>query len=120
MPHITERITLMAGGFSSPICSSPLVRKGIRRRAVDDIPPIVLSVIEYKIERMYCRHCKRTFELDVPNAPPGARQSLRTMLITTYLKMGIRVSTENVSITMEEMFGITISDGEMQDILYQL
>jgi hypothetical protein len=53
MPHITERITLMAGGFSSQICSSPLVRKGIRRRAVDDIPPIVLSVIEYKIERMY-------------------------------------------------------------------
>ncbi|MGC8618063.1 MAG: hypothetical protein ACP5UZ_04875 [Thermoplasmata archaeon] len=32
MPHITERITLRAGEFSCPVCSSPLVRKGIRKR----------------------------------------------------------------------------------------
>lgn len=77
-------------------------------------------VIEYKIERMYCRHCKRAFEPDVPNALPGARLSLRTVLITAYLKIGMRMSIENVSTTMKEMFGITISEGEVQDILYQL
>ncbi|MCW6159298.1 MAG: IS66 family transposase [Thermoplasmatales archaeon] len=120
MPHITEHVTLKASEFSCPICSSPLVRKGIRRRVIEDIPPIVPSVIEYKIERMYCRHCKRAFEPDVPNALPGARLSLRTMLITAYLKIGMRMSIENVSTTMEEMFGITISEGEIQDILYQL
>jgi hypothetical protein len=42
------------------------------------------------------------------------------MLITAYLKIGMRMSIENVSITMREMFGITISEGEAQDILYQL
>ncbi len=77
-------------------------------------------MIEYKIERMYCRHCKRAFEPDVPNALPGARLSLRTVLITAYLKIGMRMSIENVSTTMKEMFGITISEGEVQDILYQL
>ena len=37
MPHITERITLKASEFSCPICSSPLVRKGIRKRVIEDI-----------------------------------------------------------------------------------
>ncbi|MGC8699133.1 MAG: hypothetical protein ACP5RE_03040 [Candidatus Acidifodinimicrobium sp.] len=69
---------------------------------------------------MYCRHCRKTFEPDVPNALLGARLSLRTMLITAYLKIGMRMSIENVSITMKEMFGIVISEGDVQNILYQL
>ncbi|MGC8562107.1 MAG: IS66 family transposase [Thermoplasmata archaeon] len=119
-PKITERVTLKAGGFSCPICSSPLVRKGIRKRVIEDIPPIEPRVIQYRIERMYCRHCRETFEPEVPNALPGARLSLRTMLIVSYLKIGMRMSLENVSTTMREMFGIAISEGEIQDILYQL
>jgi hypothetical protein len=120
MPHITERITLKASGFSCPICSSPLVRKGIRKRVIEDIPPITPNTIQYRIERMYCRKCKRTYEPDVPNALPGARLSLRTMLIVSYLKIGMRMSIENVSTTMKELFGIAISEGEVQEILYQL
>ena len=120
MPHITERITLKASGFSCPICSSPLVRKGIRKRVMEDIPPVEPRVIQYRIERMYCRNCRGTFEPEVPNALSGARLSLRTMLIVSYLKIGMRMSIENVSTTMKEMFGITISEGEVQEILYQL
>ncbi len=118
--HITERITLKASAFSCPIRSSPLIRKGIRKRVIEDTPPIEPGVIQYRIERMYCRHCRETFEPEVPNAFPGARLSLRTMLITAYLKIGMRMSIENVSITMREVFGIAISDGEVQEILYQL
>ena len=120
IPRITERITLKASAFSCPICSSPLIRKGIRKRVIEDIPPIEPRVIQYRIERMYCRHCRETFEPEVPNALPGARLSLRTMLITAYLKIGMRMSIENVSSTMEEMFHINISEGEVQEILYQL
>ncbi|MEM0312045.1 MAG: hypothetical protein QXM60_01870 [Thermoplasmatales archaeon] len=39
MPCTTERIALKASGFSCPVCSSPLVRKGIRKRVIDDILP---------------------------------------------------------------------------------
>jgi hypothetical protein len=120
MPHINERIKVKASYFSCPICSSPLVRKGIRRRVIEDIPPIEPKVIQYRIERMYCRKCKKAFEPEVPNALPGARLSLRTMLIAAYLKVGMRISIENVSTTMKEMFGIAISEGEVQEILYQL
>ena len=105
-PGITERVTLKAGEFTCPICSSPLIRKGIRRRAIEDIPPIEPNTIQYRIERMYCRKCKKTYEPDVPNALPGARLSLRTMLIVSYLKIGMRMSIENVSVTMKEVFGL--------------
>ena len=120
MPHITERTTLKASGFSCPVCSSPLVRKGIRKRVIEDVPPIAPRVIQYRIERMYCRKCRETFEPEVPNALPGARLSLRTMLIVSYLKIGMRISIESVSTTMKELFGITVSEGEVQEILYQL
>ena len=120
MPHINERIKVKASDFSCPICSSPLVRKGIRRRVIEDIPPIEPKVIQYRIQRMYCRKCRETFEPEVPNALPGARLSLRTMLIISYLKIGMRMSIENVSAAMKELFGIKISEGEVQDILYHL
>ncbi|MGC8699362.1 MAG: hypothetical protein ACP5RE_04220, partial [Candidatus Acidifodinimicrobium sp.] len=90
----------------------PLVRKGIWKRMIEDIPPIVPSVIQYSIERMYCKHCRKTFEPDVPNALLGERLSLRNMLIVSYLKIGMRMSLENVSTTMKDMFGIVISEGE--------
>ena len=105
-PGITEGVTLKAGEFTCPICSSPLIRKGIRRRVIEDIPPIEPNTIQYRIERMYCTRCRRTYEPDVPNALPGARLPLRTMLIVPYLKIGMRMSIENVSATMKEVFGI--------------
>ncbi len=55
MPHITERIKLKASEFSCPVCSSSLVRKGIRKRVIEDIPPITPMVTQYRIERMHCR-----------------------------------------------------------------
>ena len=36
------------------------------------------------------------------------------MLIVSYLKIGMRMSIENVSTTMKEMFGIAISEGEVR------
>ncbi|WP_162009533.1 IS66 family transposase [Thermoplasma volcanium] len=51
---------------------------------------------------------------------PNARLSIRTMLAVMYLKIDIRMSEENVSATMNDMFGITISEGEVSDILKSL
>ncbi|MEM4090726.1 MAG: hypothetical protein QXQ46_08310 [Thermoplasmatales archaeon] len=69
---------------------------------------------------MYFGKCRKTYAPNVPNVLPGARLSLRAMLITAYLKTGMRMSIENVSTTMKEMFCITISEVEVQDILYQI
>ena len=86
------------------------IRKGIRKRVIEGVPPIEPRVIQYRIDRMYCR---ATYEPEMPNALPGARLSLRTMLVVSYLKIGMRMSIENVSTTMEEMFHINISGGKV-------
>ncbi|MEM0136787.1 MAG: hypothetical protein QXU18_16420, partial [Thermoplasmatales archaeon] len=115
-----QRITLRSSGFSYPVFSSTLVREDIRKRVIDDIHPIEPSIIQYRIERMYCRNCRETLKSQVPTALPCARLFLRTMPITAYLKTGMRMSIESVSTTMKEMLCITISEVEVQDILYQL
>lgn len=117
---ITERVRISAGDYTCPECSSRLVRKGMRTRIIEDIPPIIPRIIQYRIERMYCRRCGKIFEPDIPEALPNARLSLRTMLIAAYLKIAMRMSLENVSATMKEVFRLQVSEGEVQDILYLL
>jgi len=119
-PKITERVHVKQDAFTCPECSSKLVRKGIRTRVIEDIPDIIPQTIQYRIQRLYCKKCRRIYEPDMPEALPNARLSIRTMLIAAYLKTGMRMSLESVSTTMKEIFGIRISEGEIQQILYQL
>ncbi len=120
IPRITERIKIKADQFTCPECSSRLIRKGIRKRIIEDVPFIEPRVIQYRIERMYCANCSKIYEPDVPEALPSSRLSLRTMLIAAYLKHAMRMSLESVSEAMNDVFNIHISQGEIQGILYQL
>ena len=96
------------------------MKKGIRTRIIEDIPEIYPRVVQYRIERMYCRSCGKVVEPEIPDALTSARLSLRTMLIAAYLNQTARMSVESVSSAMREIFGIRISEGEIQDILYRL
>lgn len=120
VPRITERVMVKASIFTCPKCSSPKVRKGIRKRVIEGVPEIAPRVIQHRIERMYCRKCGKISEPDIPDAFPNARFSIRTMLIASYVKVAMRMSLENVSATMREVFGLRISEGEVQGMLYQL
>jgi transposase len=120
LPSITDRIEIHAEQFQCPECSSILVRKGIRFRTIEDIPIIEPKVIQYQIERMYCRSCRKVFEPGIPDTFPGAHLTIRTMLIAAYFKTAMRMSLESVSAAMKEIFSIRISEGEVQGILYQL
>jgi hypothetical protein len=120
VPRITERITFRAGEFTCPICSSTIVRNGIRKRVIEDIPEIRTRVVQYRIKRMYRKNCGKTYEPQIPEALPNTRLSLRAMLIASYFRIAMRMNLENVSATMKEVFRLKISVGEVQDILYQL
>lgn len=117
---ITARNVVRASDHLCPECSLPLKRKGTRKRVIEDIPQIVPVITQYRIERMYCSHCRKVYEPDIPEAFPNARLSIRSMLTVAYLKTGMRMSIESVSSTMRELFGIRISHGEIQEMLYQL
>lgn len=120
IPAITKRIIVKASEITCPKCHSTMVKRGMRKRIIEDIPVIREDVVQYRIERMYCRHCKGMFEPDIKDAFPDARFSIRVMLIAAYLKIAMRMSIESVSSTMNEIFGLHISDGEIQGILYRL
>ena len=120
IPYITERIRVRATDFACPECHSKMARKGIRTRMIEDLPPIMPVAIQYRIERAYCRKCRKVFEPEIEDAFPGARFSIRVMLIAAYFKIAVRMSLENVSTTMGEVFSLHISEGEIQALLYML
>ena len=89
----------------------------IRERAIEDIPVPKPVVTKYRIERRYCKSCKIMVESPVDDALPNARLSIRAMLTVAYLKIGMGMSGENVSDAMMNLFGIAISEGEVDNIL---
>ena len=104
-----------------PVCSSKLSRvQEIRERIIEDIPIPKTIVTKYRIERRYCKQCRIMVEPQIGDALPNARLSLRAMLAVAYLKIGMRMSEENVSSAMRGLFGITVSEGEVFNILKSL
>ena len=73
IPKITEHVRVKASAFTCPGCSSSMVRKGVRKRVIEDIPEVAPRVVQYRIERMYCRRCGRIFEPDIADAFPGSK-----------------------------------------------
>jgi hypothetical protein len=65
-------------------------------------------------------HCRRIMEPNIAYAFSGSGFSIRVMLIASYFKISMRSSLESVSMTMNEIFGLRISEGEIQDMLYRL
>ncbi len=58
-----------------------------RNRTYEDIPVCKPVAIQLEIERRYCRTCKKLVEAPVTWVLPGARLSLRVMLIVVWFKL---------------------------------
>ena len=120
MSKPTEKVIVHLDLHECPECHSSLRRRGTRNRIIEDIPPIGANIIQYRMDRLYCKMCHRMYEPEIPDALPGATMSMRAMLIAAYFRIGMRMSIENVSETMMQVFGIRVSEGEVQHILSQL
>ena len=101
--RITDRINVHSTDSICPSCSSTLVRRGTRKRVIEDIPEIS-PVTQYRIDKMYCNKCRKMYEPEVTDALPKATFSLRTMLTVAYFRIGMRMSIENVQTTMDGVF----------------
>ena len=116
----TGKVNVRLDLHECPECHSPLRRKGSRKRIMEDIPIIKPDILEYRLHRLYCSRCHRTYEPRIPDALPNATLSLRAMLTVAYFRTGMRMSIENTASTMLNIFGIRISEGGIQNILSQL
>ena len=75
-----------------PECQSKNLSKvqEVRERFVEDIPePTNTIITKYKIERRYCRDCKKLVEAEIKDALPNSRFGLRVMLLVVFMKMGV-------------------------------
>jgi hypothetical protein len=102
-----------------PECHSTLRRKRSRRRIIEDIAIIKTEIKEYRLDRLYCSKCHKIYEPRTSQAFPEATLSLRAMLTVAYFRIGMGMSIENTASTMMNVFGIHISEGEIQNILSQ-
>lgn len=106
-----------------PICGGSKLSdrvQEIRLRTYEDIPVNTPIAIRLQIERRYCRTCKKLVEAPVACVLPGARLSLRVMLIVTWFKIKLRMTEEAIPEVLDKLFGLKISEGEVIHILSQV
>lgn len=92
----------------------------IRKRVVEDIPIAHPVVTKYLVERRYCPNCKCLVETPVTAAFPKARLGIRVMLMVAWLKIGLRMTEQAIPEVLKASFGLTISEGEVINILDQV
>ncbi|MEW5936760.1 MAG: IS66 family transposase [Candidatus Thermoplasmatota archaeon] len=92
-----------------------------RERTVEDIPVCKARTTRYIIRRRYCKDCKRIVDNNtaVP-ALPKAHMGINTMLAVSYLRVGLRIPQDPVKNLMEKLFGLKISEGEIQQMQSQV
>ncbi|MGP8338008.1 MAG: IS66 family transposase [Methanosarcinaceae archaeon] len=106
-----------------PICGGTDLSENvqeIRERTYEDIPINKPIVIQLEIERRYCRTCKKIIEAPVTCVLPGARISLRVMLIVTWFKIKLRMTEEAIPEVLYRLFRLKICEGEVIHILSQV
>lgn len=92
----------------------------IRERTYEDIPVCRPIAVRLEIERRYCRTCKKIVEAPVTCVLPGARLSLRVMLIVTWFKIKLRMTESAIPEVLYRLFGLKICEGEVIHILSQV
>ena len=105
-----------------PICQGTNLSsvQETRTRTIEDLPICEPVVKQFEIERRYCRDCRKLVEAPVVEALPKARLGLRVMLIVVYLHIQLRLPVEAIPQLLKSLFNLTISEGEVIEILAQV
>lgn len=122
--HIPERIDKIKelNPKRCPHCNTRIVEtQEIRSRYVTDIK-LTSKVINTRlnIHRKYCPNCDKIVEPEVKEALPHARFGLNLMLLVMYLRLGLRLPCNKIKEYFMDIFGLSISKGEVIGIIRQL
>ncbi len=122
--HIPERIDYIKEVILKrcPHCHTKLGEtQEIRSRHITDIRLISrVKTTRFDIHRKYCPQCKKLVEPEIKEALPHARFGLNLMLLVMYLKLGLRLPCNKIKDYFMDLFGLSISEGEVIGILRQL
>jgi len=104
-----------------PHCENRLSKRvGFYQRIIEDIPSPKenkAKVIQYTINRYYCKHCKNIVSAKPKQVLPKSRIGTNTLIYVLYSKYRLRLSQNLIQENLETYFNLKISQGELNNLL---
>lgn len=121
-PTQIDRTVRIEAGSHCPTCGNVFSSTEVERtRDVVDIEPIRPTInTRYIIERGWCPNCRQYHESPVSEALPSHRFGLQLMLFVVYQKVALGLSYSKIKTELRLYFGLTISRGELSNIVVQV
>lgn len=106
-----------------PECQSTLMKQTTSyQRTIEDIPDLEkqrAEVIQYTINRYYCRNCKKIVQAKPKEVLPRSRLGLNTLLYVLYSKYRLRLTQELIRENLKTHYQLKISQGQINNLLNQ-
>jgi transposase len=87
------------------------------RHQVEELPPITVTVIEHRCQRVYCPGCGRRRRAELPREVAGSMFGPRFQAAVATLSVRNRISRRDVVELCEQLYGSRISTGTVDAIL---
>lgn len=104
-----------------PHCQNKLSKRvSYYQRIIEDIPkPAALKakVIQYTINRYYCKNCKKIIRAKPLEVLPKCRLGINTLLYVIYSRYRLRLSYNLIKENLKTSFNLKVSEGELNNLL---
>lgn len=108
----------------------PECNYGLRGESIDYVRQVVeipepqpVVVVEHRVIKRYCPHCKRwqSPKLDLQGQVLGqGRMGVRLISLIAYLRSTLRLTIEAIQEYLETIHGLSIARGEVVELLHQV
>lgn len=104
-----------------PHCNHKLSKRiDYYQRIIEDIPDqkqIKAKVIQYTVNRYYCKHCKKIVAAKPKEVIPRARLGINALLYVLHSKYRLRMSHDLIRESIKAQFNLKVSDGQITNLL---
>lgn len=104
-----------------PHCNTKLSQRvDSYQRIIEDIPRAQenrVKVIQYTINRYYCKKCKKIISAKPIEVLPKSRLGINTLLYVLYSKYKLRLPQNLIKENLQIYFNLKVSDGQLSNLL---
>lgn len=105
-----------------PHCQTELEQNNsFYERVVEDIQlPVKTVITKYNIQRQWCSQCRKEVHGEPTDSLPRSRFGLNLIIWILFQKYQMRLPLNLIVNSLKEQYGIKITEGGIQKILYQM
>lgn len=104
-----------------PHCQNKAIKQvASYQRTIEDIPNLEqqrAKVIQFTINRYYCKHCKKIVQAKPKEVLPRSRLGLNTLLYILYAKYRLRLTQGLIKENLETLYQLKVSNGQISNLL---